>query len=93
MWVLFALMILLTECFVIMKVATTSGGKKLGERLEKSFWECYIIFCLALPLVSLGVLLGLGVRPPCACGATGTVMLVNGIFTGVFVETGLEMDV
>ncbi len=88
MWVLFAIMILLTECYLLTKVATT----KLGVRLEKSFWECYAIFCLALPLVSLGVLLALGVQPPCACGAAGTVMLVNGIFTGVFVDTGLKLD-
>ena len=92
MSILFAIMALLAQWFVVTKVARTSGGKKFSASLKESFWKCFSIFCIGLPFVSLGVLLACGVHPPWACCATGTVMLVNGIFTGVFVETGLKID-
>jgi len=91
MWFLFAVITLLIEWYALTEIAKTPSGKKLSARLQQSFWQCYAVFCIAFPLVSLVVLLVAGAHPHWACCAAGTVMIGNGIFTGIFQDTGVEM--
>jgi len=86
MWFVFAVASLVVQAIFLRLARKTRWCSVVFWKLEKTFCGSFVVFAIVIPLISLAVLLLCGVHPPWASAASGSVMIVNGMYVSAFVK-------